>query len=166
MELMDVYTPEHMPTGKTIERGERPGVNERILVTHVCIFNSDGKMLIQKRSISKASYPGIWDVSAGGGVKSGEFSFEASIREAKEELGLELLPEDMKFYKAIPFSYVLDDFYYIQLREIDLSALQFQKEEISEVRFASKMEVLEMIESGEFVDYDPKEIQELFKKLS
>jgi 8-oxo-dGTP pyrophosphatase MutT (NUDIX family) len=40
-------------------------------------------------------YPGRWDASAGGQVRSGETYAEAGTRELAEELGLEIEPGDL-----------------------------------------------------------------------
>ena len=42
-------------------------------------------------------WPNMWDITAGGHVLAGEFGFQAAIREAKEELGIELDKNDMTF---------------------------------------------------------------------
>ena len=42
------------------------------MVVHVCIFNSKGEMLIQKRADDIVRWPGYWDVSVGGGASAGD----------------------------------------------------------------------------------------------
>ena len=42
-------------------------------------------------------WPNMWDITAGGHVLAGEFGFQAIIREAKEELGLDLNKNDITF---------------------------------------------------------------------
>lgn len=49
MELFDLYDDERNFTGETIERGKPLPENRYHLVIHICIFGSDGKMLIQQR---------------------------------------------------------------------------------------------------------------------
>ena len=49
MEHWDIYNADRIPTGKTIERDTPLQKGEYHLVVHVCIFNSDGELLIQKR---------------------------------------------------------------------------------------------------------------------
>ena len=65
MELLDIYDAAHKKTGRVIERDGAVLEGERLLLVHVCIFNSRGEMLIQRRSDNKDRYPGCWDVSAG-----------------------------------------------------------------------------------------------------
>ena len=68
-------------------RGEihRLGLTHRAV--HVLVFNSDGHLFIQKRSMSKDESPGKWDCSAAGHVDSGEQYHECAVRELNEELG-------------------------------------------------------------------------------
>ena len=81
MELWDVYDADRNPTGRTAVRGEKLGPDDYHLVVHVCIFGSDGRMLIQQRQSCKKSYPDYWDISCGGCAISGESSQQAAQRE-------------------------------------------------------------------------------------
>jgi isopentenyl-diphosphate delta-isomerase len=58
----------------------------------IAIFNTDGYVLLQQRSINKAKNPGMWTVSATGHINMGEDPAQAVIRETREELGLEVEP--------------------------------------------------------------------------
>ena len=61
------------------------------------IINSKKQVLLQKRSENKKLWPNTWDITAGGHVHTGEFGFEAIIRESKEELGIDLNKKDITF---------------------------------------------------------------------
>lgn len=54
----------------------------------VMVVGSDGRFLLQRRSMRKAKGPGLFDASVGGHVDAGEGYREAAVREAGEELGL------------------------------------------------------------------------------
>lgn len=56
---------------------------------HVLVFNSSGRLFLQKRSKAKRIQPGKWDTSVGGHLASGESYEEAALRETEEELGFE-----------------------------------------------------------------------------
>lgn len=62
-------------------------ITENVLVF---VFNSLGKVWVQLRTLTKSHYPGMWDVSACGGVISGETHATAATRETNEEMGLEV----------------------------------------------------------------------------
>jgi len=55
---------------------------------HILVFNSDGELFLQKRSLSKDEQPGKWDSSAAGHVDSGEDYHDCACREIAEELGI------------------------------------------------------------------------------
>ena len=71
MELIDLYDGSRVRTGRTAERGSAVRPGENCLVSHLCLFNGRGELLVQRRSVYKDRYPGCWDVSAGGFVRSG-----------------------------------------------------------------------------------------------
>lgn len=55
---------------------------------HVFVFNSQGKLYLQRRSMTKDSAPGRWVSSCSGHVDSGEDYDTAARRELGEEIGL------------------------------------------------------------------------------
>ena len=86
-EYIDIYTKDHIRTGRRVPRTAHLKIGEYRLIVHVCLFNAENKMLIQKRSSRKTSFGGFWDVSSGGHSKAGETSTVAIHRELLEELG-------------------------------------------------------------------------------
>lgn len=60
--------------------------------TFVLLFNSAGELCVHRRTLSKALYPGFWDVTAGGMVGPDESYAEAAARELHEELGIGGVP--------------------------------------------------------------------------
>lgn len=56
--------------------------------TFILLFNSGGELCVHRRTLSKAVYPGYWDIAAGGMVASGETYAQSAERELAEELGI------------------------------------------------------------------------------
>lgn len=56
---------------------------------HILVFNSQGELFLQKRSMIKDEQPGKWDSSAAGHVDSGEDYLDCARREIGEELGID-----------------------------------------------------------------------------
>lgn len=73
----------------------RLGLKHRAV--HVLIFNKQGQIFLQKRSVKKDCFPGAWDSSAAGHLEVGESYDACALREVREELGIELpcLPEKL-----------------------------------------------------------------------
>lgn len=54
----------------------------------ILVFDSQGKLFLQKRSRTKDTYPGYWTISASGHPRSGMTYRQAAINELWEELGI------------------------------------------------------------------------------
>lgn len=65
---------------------------------HVFVFNKDGKLFLQRRSLNKDLAPGKWVSSCSGHVDSGEYYYDAAKRELGEEIGL-YSPENLRLLK-------------------------------------------------------------------
>ena len=161
MELFDLYTSEREKTGKTMVRGDPVPEGYYRLVVHVCIFDPQGRMLIQRRQPFKKGWSGFWDISVGGSAVSGDSSRSAAERETREELGLSLDLSRVRPSLTLHWEHGFDDFYLLT-REVDLRSLRLQEEEVQAVRWASEEEILDMIDGGQFIPYEKNLIRLLF----
>ena len=161
MELVDLYDENRVPLGKTAERYGKKGPGEYRTVVHVCLFGMDGRLLIQRRTEQKHIWPGRWDVSIGGGVDAGETSRQGAEREFREELGYPLDLTGIRPSVTVNFGGGFDD-YYIVKRDIDISELHLQEEEVAEVRWVTREEALELLERDEFITYPKSFLEFLF----
>lgn len=154
-ELWDVYDVNRQRTGKIIDRPSAWGQEAYHLIIHVAIFDSQSRMLIQRRSPKKKAWADLWDVSAGGSALAGEDSWQAAERETREELGIQLHLRDVRPHFSINYTRGFDDFYTAELPDPDLSSLVLQETEVAEVKWASREEVRQMLRDGSFVPYFP-----------
>ncbi|MBP2242942.1 isopentenyldiphosphate isomerase [Cytobacillus eiseniae] len=161
MELLDIYDINRKKTNRTWVRGEEIQSGDFHLVVHVCIFNSNGEMLIQQRQPFKKGWPNLWDLTVGGSATAGDTSQTAAQRELFEEIGLEVDFQHMRPHLTINFEKGFDDFYLIE-ENVDLHTLTLQEEEVQNVKWASKEDILMMIKNGEFIPYYESFIQLLF----
>ena len=68
--------------------------------SHVWIWrvkDDQTQILLQKRAADKRTWPNYYDISAAGHIDLGEEPLTAAIREAKEEINLDIDPSDLKF---------------------------------------------------------------------
>jgi isopentenyl-diphosphate delta-isomerase type 1 len=89
MELFQLVDERGNPTGQAT-RGECHGNPSLIhLVIRLYLFDSSGRLLLQKRALTKDTMPGRWDASVGGHVMAGESAENALLRETREEIGVD-----------------------------------------------------------------------------
>lgn len=155
MELWDIYDRNRNKTGKTIKRGERLQKDEFHLIVHIWIKNSNNEFLIQQRS-EKVKNPLVW-CTTGGSAVSGEDSFTAALREAKEELGIDLTNKqgylfEEGIYEEDNQQYLSDT--YLYFIDIDIKDLKLQIEEVKQAKFEKMSKIKEMMANGELFIYD------------
>lgn len=111
------------------------------LAAHVWIYNSKGEILLQKRSMEKDSWPGMWDISAAGHLSAGETAEQAAVREIKEEIGVEANDEDLKQIMVNKSStipkpgYYNNEFDYVYLFKLNGLPKHLQSTEVEKVKF-------------------------------
>ena len=132
MELWDIYDKDRNKTGRTMKRGEPMKDGDYHLVVHICIFSSDGKMLIQQRQPFKDGWSNLWDITVGGSSVAGDTSIDAAVREVREEVGIQLSPAELRKTMTIDFGHGFDDFYTVT-KDVDISSLKLQYEEVQQV---------------------------------
>lgn len=154
-EYFDVLNEKGQYTGITETRGKchKEGLWHKAAV--VFVINSQNQVLLQKRSANKRMWPNMWDVTAGGHVLAGEFGFEAILRETKEELGIELEKNDITFIGSTLSTNIKEDIinkhfneYYIANKDLDETKLKLQVEEVSEVKWIDKDEIISKIKDN------------------
>ena len=162
-EQWDVYDVNRQRTGRIIERPSAWGQEAYHLIIHVAIFDSEHRMLIQRRSPGKQAWADLWDVSSGGSALAGEESWQAAERETFEELGVRLNLKDVRPHFTVNYTRGFDDFYTVETDDLDLSSLALQDSEVAEVKWASLDEVRRMLQDGTFVPYFPGLIEMLWQ---
>ena len=143
-ELRDLYDINSNKTDKTYMKGDSIPEGYYPMMVMVVIRNSKGEFLMQKRVESKG---GDWGVT-GGHPKSGETPMEGIITEVKEELGLDFSKERFVEYDSGCDGKDCYKMYFVT-KDIDISDITIQEEELSEVRWFTMDELKSMVESGE-----------------
>lgn len=175
MEYLDVLDAEGNPTGQKKLRAEihRDGDWHRAM--DVWILNSKGELLLQKRSPEKENNPNLWNISVAGHIASGDDAVTTAIREAREELGVSFAHKDLEYLFRLPEqsihrggAYLNNEWVdvYLATRNLDLSTLCLQKEEVTAVRWIPFRELEKLVSADDknFVPHD-NEYKKLFKIL-
>ena len=146
MEKRDLYDKDRNLTGKTIYKGEEVPEGSYIVVVLAYIQNSEGKFLIQKRSSRKN---GLY----------------AATGEIKEEIGLDVKPEDLQLYYGgrSESERVFWDDYYIKMDIDDISKLELQEEEVESLHWFSAEEIHKLMREGKFFKNHYEEFEALEK---
>ena len=156
-EIWDLYDENRELLGKDHVRGEQLPIDGYHLVVHVWIRNSKGEYLISQRSANRPTFPLVWECVDGSVVK-GEDSLQGALREVKEEVGVDLLPEKghviLSDIKKIEFGKVVNKIVDVWLfeydGEVDLS--NATTDEVAQVAWMNRSQIKELFDANMFVD--------------
>lgn len=115
-------------------------------VAHVLVFDRQGRLLLQKRSVNKDVQPGKWDTSVGGHLDPGETYAAAAKREMFEELGIADLP--LTFLYAYPMRNDFESENVATFTTCHDGPFLFSAVEIEAVRFWTAQEIDAALSSG------------------
>ena len=116
--------------------------------TNILLFDTKGRLLLQKRSQTKDINPGLWTLSATGHATKGESYEQAAQRELHEELGI---------YAKLEF---IDKFIVRYPRETEMEAVfrgqyegQFSPDprEVETVKYFTSAELSDMVKKRQIV---------------
>ena len=159
MEYWDIYDEKKQKTGRTMKRNDWNMKPDEFHLTVLGVLQRpDGKFLITKRRMDKEWAAGWWEVP-GGGVRAGEESKEAAMREVKEETGLDVSnagggyvftyqrinPEEKNNYFVDIYKFVL---------EFDEKDVKVQDEEVAGFEIATVEQIKAYAKQGIFLHYD------------
>lgn len=126
---------------------------------HVLVFDSRGRLVIQRRHPEKDNNPDAWDVSCAGHVEESDYTggpdedLDAvyggvAMRELAEELGVEVELEELASFSPI------EGVHYEQIRLYRGASdgpYVIQEDEVSEIRAATPGQLRAMIEGDDLV---------------
>lgn len=126
---------------EVVELKSRKEVHDKNLLhrsIHIMLFNSVGRLALQKRSMNKDRYPGYFTSATSGHVNPGESYEQAAIRELKEELDIEA---PIIFLHKFPGTENSNNEFCSLYKCITDKKLNLNKEEVDEIRFFSLKEL-------------------------
>ena len=170
-EIWDLYDENRELLGKDHVRGEQLPIDGYHLVVHVWIRNSKGEYLISQRSANRPTFPLVWECVDGSVVK-GEDSLQGALREVKEEVGVDLLPEKgqviLSDIKKIEFGKVVNKIVDVWLFEYDgkVDLSNATTDEVAQVAWMNREQIKELFDANMFVDTLEYFFMEVDKKCS
>lgn len=150
MELVDVLTFAGAPAGFSKPKSDVHRDGDWHRAAHLWIVTPERCVLLQRRALTKESWPGFWDISVAGHVSAGEGALDAVLREAEEELGLQLAPAALRHLGTLRYQAVLhggayleNEFHevYFTMLDLDVSELVPDPAEVAEVRLVTPAEL-------------------------
>ena len=155
-EIWDLYNEKRELLGKDHVRGEQLPIDGYHLVVHVWIRNSKGEYLISQRCANRQMYPLMWEC-VGGSVVKGEDSLLGAIREAKEEVGVDLEPNKghvlftkvRKIIEGKIYNDIMDVWLFDYDGEVDLG--NATTDEVAQVAWMDRGQIKELFEQKMFV---------------
>ena len=162
---------EHFPlvneSGETIGKATRSkchsGTKWLHPVVHLHVFNAEGELYLQKRSMNKDIQPGKWDTAVGGHVDYGESVEDALRREAREELGIQGF-EPVKITSYV-FESAIEKELVNTFRTIYSGSITPDLIELSEGRFWAIADILSNLEKNVFTPNFEHEFTEIILPL-
>jgi isopentenyl-diphosphate delta-isomerase type 1 len=124
----------------------------------IWVVSPQGQILVQKRHRDKDYFPGMWDISAAGHVSAGENQYDTAYREAHEELGLVIQPNNLELLSEEKFILEIPErnFYnrevvsaYVHQGDYQLGDFKLQPTEVEEVKWLSLSEAKSMFADSE-----------------
>lgn len=151
MEKFDIIDINREKIGREARRGSKLKKGEYFLSVHVWIVNSRGEILLQRRSPDKTVCPNLWSV-CGGGVLSGETSYEAAKREVLEEIGIDINGAAMepvgRAQEPDEWGSLVD--VWLVKSDFPISEVEFQLSEVCDAKWADLAEITRLVEEGKF----------------
>jgi len=158
MEYFDLYDKNGKKLNEIKLRSEVHRDGDWHHAVDIWILNSHRELLLQKRSKQKESFPGLWEVSCSGHISAGEESRTSALREIKEEIGLDVTEEELKFLFTSKESCVTNngtfinnefkDVYLVE-KDVEIKDLNLDLSEVSEVKFMKIEDLKHCIESND-----------------
>lgn len=150
--MWDLYTRNRELTGEEHIRGNKLPENRYHLVVHVWIVNKEGKYLISQRDASRPTFPFMWEC-VGGSVLKGETSLRGAVREVKEEVGIDLLPETGVLVCS-EIREEFNDFRDVWLFQYDgdVNLANATEKEVADVKWMTPDEIRKYLDEGRLVN--------------
>ena len=139
---------EHNKVLGAVPRREMRAKNLPHRSTYILVFNAQGELYVQKRTMTKDVFPGYYDPAAGGVVLAGESYEQGAVRELAEEMGI----------RDVPLTWLFDFYFADERTRVWGGAFScvydgeviLQEEEVEDVALMPIAEILRRAETEPF----------------
>ncbi len=139
---------EHNKVLGAVPRREMRAKNLPHRSTYILVFNAQGELYVQKRTMTKDVFPGYYDPAAGGVILAGESYEQGAVRELAEEMGI----------RDVPLTWLFDFYFADERTRVWGGAFScvydgkviLQEEEVEDVALMPIAEILRRAETEPF----------------
>ncbi|HEU5004646.1 MAG TPA: NUDIX domain-containing protein [Candidatus Saccharimonadales bacterium] len=151
---VDVINSDNQDVGyaQSLDTANKKGLWHRSV--HAMIRLPDGRYVVEKRSNKIIFAPGLLDITVGGSLDPGETPEQAAIREIKEEINVEIRPDQLKLLNITKGSHYRPKYnrysrgfsynYFVQL-EPGQGLLKPQQSEVAQLMLATHPQAKKLV---------------------
>lgn len=152
-ELLDLVAADGSPLGRTKSKRDVHRDGDLHRSVHLWIVTPSNEVLLQRRSLTKETHPGLWDISVAGHISAGEDARTAATREAAEEIGIHVDGRDMHDLGTMRTAWILNggthfeneiNVVLLTRRPLVLEQLTLDPSEVMAVKLISAAELAEV----------------------
>lgn len=147
MEYLQVFDEEGNELKEKIARSDKLNIEKGkyFKIVLLIIENDKHEFLVEKTSNERNNVFSF----LGGHVTYGNSNIKTVIKEAKEEIGIDITEDEIKYVDTIKHDIAYCDIFYMN-KNIDLKDIKVQEEEVDSVYWMSKEEIFDLDKRGEF----------------
>ncbi len=162
MEYLQVFDENKKALNEKVSRANKLNLpsGKYFMVVLIFIENSKGEFLLQKTSKSRNSII----ATTGGHVTYQDNAVETVIKECKEELGLNINKDELKFVCTEILNDCFIETFYIKM-DVDINSLTLQKSEVEYVKWFTKEEINNLILNNELREANIKPYNKVIERM-
>ncbi|MFA4872487.1 MAG: NUDIX domain-containing protein [Patescibacteria group bacterium] len=164
-EIFPVVNEQGVAVGRTTRREAHRNRELIHPVIGIFVFDTQNRVLLQKRSATKDLNPHCWTLSVGGHIKYGDTPIDTAVREIEEEIGISVNAEQLTLLGTmVTRNEVQSEYWYVYRYDLPAVApLKAHPDEVAELKFVTLAELKRMIHDQKVIwGEDPKKVIKQF----
>lgn len=152
-ELLEIIAANGQKTGESKDRNQVLIDGDWHASAHLWIMNSEGNLLIQRRSSSKKVFPSMYCAPVSGHIEKGMNAVDTILKESQEEMGVEFNPEELenfaiirgKFDSELVKEYEFINMFFVK-KDINIYELKFDPAEVDSFKYITIKELRNLVD--------------------